>query len=263
MFVPILAYHNIGDQFEWGINVVSPRLFERQVGFLAENGYSTIRLDQYLAGEIAVEKPVIITFDDAYQQVFDLAYPILQHAGFSATIFVVADYVGMKNTWDINLGGKCAYHMDWPEIQVLADSGWEIGSHTSTHPDLVGLSDEKLADELHCSKQVLEQHIHCPIHILSYPFNRCNTRVVKAVQAAYYKGACCLAEKMFIDSNYNHYTIPRRGVYAIDELLWFKRKLHNDAVGKLDDLRQIIISTCAVGSVWYNRLKKIKKSIAN
>ncbi|MBN2011050.1 polysaccharide deacetylase family protein [candidate division KSB1 bacterium] len=263
MFVPILAYHNIGFQFEWGINVVSPRLFEKHIKYLATDGYQSIRIEQYISGDIQKQKPVIITFDDAYQQVFEYAYPVLDEYGFTASIFVVTDYVGKKNTWDINLGGKSAYHMGWGEIKELASKGWEIGSHTSTHPDLVALSDEALALELSQSRQELQARFGTQIHVMSYPFNRCNTRVVKAVQSAGYSGACCLAGKLLISSAYRHFTIPRRGVYAIDDIGWFKHKLKNHVIGKLDDFRQKIISTCAVGSVYYKRMKKLKKSIAN
>ena len=60
MFVPILAYHNVSDKFEWGINAVSPRLFEKQMAYLSENGFTPQRMDEYLEGQASASKPVII-----------------------------------------------------------------------------------------------------------------------------------------------------------------------------------------------------------
>ncbi len=263
MHVPILAYHNVSQQFEWGINIVSPSLFERQIRYLAEDGYQSITFRDYVSGAHTAARPVVITFDDAYRDIYHYAWPILRSYRFTATVFVVTDFVGKKNTWDINLGGRYAYHMDWQEIRQLAVAGWEIGAHTATHADLVGLNDTSLAEELRRSKQTLEQQVGQTIVTMSYPYNRFNRRVVRAVQQAGYHGACCLSSRIFLRNDYTRLTIPRRGVYAIDFLPWFKVKLMNNPAARLDDIRQKIICACSVGSVYYNQLKKLKKSIAN
>ena len=44
MNIPILAYHNIENIFEWGINSVSPQVFEKQIRFLAYSDFKTVSL---------------------------------------------------------------------------------------------------------------------------------------------------------------------------------------------------------------------------
>jgi len=262
MNIPILAYHKIDTQFEWGINTVSPRLFERQIRFLAENGYQTISLEDYLFNQKKVARPIVITFDDAYQSVYRFGYPILKKYGFTATIFVIADYIGKENGWDVQLNGTIDKHLSWDEIRFLIDAGWEIGSHSSTHPDLTRLAHADLWYELAASRQQLEQNLHLAIKFISYPFNRVNDHVMQQAIDAGYEGGCCLADKHIGTEKYIPFAIPRIGVYSIDTLFWFKQRLTSNLVYTLDRLRLKAICFCANGSIYYKRIKKDKKNIA-
>lgn len=254
MTVPILAYHNISNDFQWGINNVSPRLFEKQVKYLADNDYSTISLNQYIENDFNVKKPVIITFDDAYQSIVEYAFPIMERYGFKATVFVVSDYIGKKNSWDVNLGGVYTWHLNLDNIKKLVTSGWEIGSHTVTHPDLQDLHSKALSFELAYSKFKLESLLGIDIHFISYPFNRYSSTVLDMAAQTNYKGGCCLAQKTYIPEKYFRYMIPRSGVYAIDHMSLFKLKFRNHTFSRIDHFRQKVISTCATGSVIYKRL---------
>lgn len=71
-------------------------------------------------------------------------------------------------------------------LQSLSSRGWEIGSHTRTHPNLTELSDSQINAELRDSKERLEAITHTKVTSLSYPFNAQNTRI-KAIAARYYK----------------------------------------------------------------------------
>jgi peptidoglycan/xylan/chitin deacetylase (PgdA/CDA1 family) len=253
---PILAYHNINRDFEWGINTVSPKTFEKQISYLAENGYRTIKLSEYINDQIIPDKPMIITFDDAYKSIHKYAFPILKQYNYTATLFVITEYVGKKNLWDNNLGGKTQEHLSWSDIEYLSSAGWEIGSHTATHPDLTRLIYDDCYDELASSKKRLERQLGIRTAFLSYPFNRYNQSVIEIARMAGYRGGCCLAPDRRIPDEDADFVISRRGVYSIDRFLGIRSKLSNGTLGKIEDARQRVISAFSKGTIYYKQVKK-------
>lgn len=256
MYVPILVYHKVNNRFEWGINTVSVRQFEKQIRFLSDNHYYSISLKQYLNSEFDIDKkqqPIIITFDDADESVYHNAFPILQDNGFTATLFVISNYVGRLNSWDANLGGIYSRHLSWEQIIELANSGWEIGSHTANHRDLTGLPTDDVIAELHSSRELIEKNIERQIQFLAYPFGRVDDRIVSLAQQVGYQGGCALSLNKNMTSAPQAFSIERHGVYAIDSIKWFKRKLSNS---KLEQFKQRIISFAARGTVLCQRYKK-------
>ena len=254
MNVPILAYHNIDKRSEWGINTVSPSLFEKQIRFLAEEGYRTISLFDHIAGAVD-DKSIIITFDDAYEGVLSHAFPVLERYGMSATIFVISDYVGSENLWDNNLGGRTFRHLSWSGLERLVEAGWEIGSHTATHRDLLGLAHSDLRDELVRSREVLEGRLGIHVQFISYPFNRVDATVIRMAEFAGYKGGCSMTNRRRLSREFANYVIARRGVYAIDLLPIFRQKIVMRGVSRIFDLSQRVISACSMGSILYRRLQ--------
>ena len=77
-----------------------------------------------------------ISSDDAYQSAYIHAYQILKEINTPATIYVINDYVGKDNLWDMNVGNIIFQHISWEELQELADHGRELESHTHSHGDL-------------------------------------------------------------------------------------------------------------------------------
>ncbi|MFQ5770933.1 MAG: polysaccharide deacetylase family protein, partial [bacterium] len=102
MFVPILAYHKIQNNFDLSLNHITPGQFEKQIKYLYLNGFTTISISEYIKNKSFDDKKVIITFDDGYVSVFEHALPILSKYKFTATIFVISKYVGDWNKWDYN-----------------------------------------------------------------------------------------------------------------------------------------------------------------
>ena len=110
--------------------------------------------------------------------VYSLGLPELERLGATGTVFVISDLVGKK-------------YLDQPVmsarmLQSLSSRGWEIGSHTRTHPNLTELSDSQINAELLDSKERLEAITQTKVISLSYPFNAQNNRI-KAIAARYYK----------------------------------------------------------------------------
>ena len=92
--VPVLMYHAVGDDC-WGEEhlFVRPAELEQQLQYLSENGYETIFFED-LAHLERYEKPVILTFDDGYDDNYTLLLPLLQKYHMKATIFMIAGDIG-------------------------------------------------------------------------------------------------------------------------------------------------------------------------
>ena len=260
MFVPILAYHKIQDKFDFSITRIAPQEFEKQIRFLASCGYSSTSVIDFLKGKRRNEKHVIITFDDAYECIFEYALPVLSRYNFTATIFIVSDFVGHWNEWDYNFFKIKSKHCDWAQLRILATEGWEIGSHTATHRNLSSLCDQQIWDELMKSKNTLEDEICTPVKVISYPFGRFNPRVLNLVKKAGYKGGCTLGYSADT-GEFQPYTLSRRGVYLREPFNLFKVKLNNNALSHYDDLKQQFITFCSQGSILLRYLQSHKISL--
>lgn len=153
----VLNYHKVTNDFEWGITRVTCKQFESHCKFFAENGYKSLTFSEFCEFGNTNEKYFAITFDDAYKNVYENAFPILKKFGFKATVFVITDFIGEKNLWDVNLGWKVFPHLNEQEIIELSESGWEIGSHTKSHKALIYLKEEQIKLELGESKNILER----------------------------------------------------------------------------------------------------------
>jgi peptidoglycan/xylan/chitin deacetylase (PgdA/CDA1 family) len=177
--IPVLLYHNILD-YGCDITAVSKTQFEEHLKALKKTGFTTITLTdaykRYLEGQ-SVDKLVLIQFDDAYTDTLEIAAPLLKHYGFVASTFIIVDYIGKPNFWDHRVDRKLS-HMSISDIKKWLAHGFEIGSHTMSHQNLIKLSRKELHIELVRSKLILEKMFHKRVKFLSYPYGAFN-EVVK------------------------------------------------------------------------------------
>jgi peptidoglycan/xylan/chitin deacetylase (PgdA/CDA1 family) len=206
--VPILLYHHIETLSEdagsdWYNTTVTPEAFEKQMAYLAYNGYHPVKFTDLLAaleGRKALPtKPVVITFDDGWIDCYDSAFPVLQKYHMIATFFIIAGSVGSIPADQV---------MSWGEIEEMSKAGMEIGSHTMTHPYLTKLEPDMLASELEDSKALLEKHVAGPVEVLAYPFGLYDDNVVAQTEAAGYRAAVTIEEGLF-DTSDNLLEMPR------------------------------------------------------
>lgn len=233
-------------RFDLSVTRVTPGQFERQIGRALDLGYSFQPLSRALQGETPEEKSLVLTFDDAYDSVHRHAFSLLQRLGISATVFVVAGYVGRLDTWDVNFANICFRHMDWGQLKELADAGWEIGSHTMTHRDLTRLTSEDLKREISESKVLLESKLAKSVEIVSYPFGNTNSAVVEAcLRVGYRHGVVMGRRYAMVDGGM---AIQRLGVYLFDTPWLFQQKILAKNL-KIFNFIQRFIDFCSDGTV--------------
>jgi peptidoglycan/xylan/chitin deacetylase (PgdA/CDA1 family) len=187
----VLGYHAISAQWPCTL-AVSPHALEQQLERVVRRGYRGVTLTE-LATVRQADRVVVVTFDDAYRSVLELAFPILERLGLPGTVFAPTDHMdGRPMSWPGIDGWLHTEHRaeltgcTWDELSVLARAGWEIGSHTCTHARLPTLADDALADELGRSRQECEQRLGTPCLTIAYPYGASDARVATAARAAGY-----------------------------------------------------------------------------
>jgi peptidoglycan/xylan/chitin deacetylase (PgdA/CDA1 family) len=192
--LPVLTYHAVTDSPS--PIAVSPGLFRRHVRDLRRAGYSSITFAEAIqvldAGLEDDERRVCFTFDDAYTSVLENAAPVLEEAGFTATIFVPTGHVGDANRWDAAAPPREWPILSWPELRELSSRGFEMGSHTCTHPHLPTLDGRALSDELTRSRAEIEERLGGEVRTFCYPFGHHDERTRAAVRDCGYAGACTI-----------------------------------------------------------------------
>lgn len=252
--VPILMYHSISDRQENGrhpyyCTVTSPQMFAEQMAYLHAAGYSTMRVgevEDFLRAPQPGRRPVVITFDDGFEDVYTHAAPILNQFGFTAVVYLPTAYIGTANREF--LGAPC---LTWPQIRELQARGIEFGSHTVTHPQLKSdkIKDEDVRYEIRCSKDTIEQALGHPVTSFAYPYafpetDRAFTRRLREIldAAGYDNGVCTMIG-----------TADRRG----DR--YFRKRI---PVNGCDDTR-LLQAKLDGGYDWLHSVQFVSKLISN
>ena len=190
--LPVLMYHHIGPRraHTYYELTIEPNQFAQQVKWLSRNGYKGICASDWLNwkhfGIPLPEKPVLLTFDDAYADTFEFALPVLIEHSFSATVFVVSALVGKMDAWNEGKVSKSVLKLATrDQIQAWALSGIEIGGHSRTHPDLTKLNDQQLRDEIVEGKEELGRIVGTEPVSFAYPYGKCNTESEQMVRCSY------------------------------------------------------------------------------
>jgi peptidoglycan/xylan/chitin deacetylase (PgdA/CDA1 family) len=231
MNIPILMYHNIqNNKLPVTDLSVSLRSFVKQMTWMSKRGYHSISLEQLakaLRGEIKLPpKKVVITFDDAYQSVWQLAKPVLDQLNYTATVFVVPKALGQYNIWDKDKPTPIWPCLEQSHCQQLLDQGWEIGAHGLHHHALTGLDHEQATEEIAGSKTVLEEMFHTKIKSFCYPFGAWNQPVRDLVKQAGFETACAISPGTGTVTE-DPWALRRIYVKGKDHLVDFQRKVSN------------------------------------
>lgn len=183
----ILQYHHVAERTPPATSV-SPALFEQQMQFLKDNGFSVWPLSRLVreleAGRPVPDGVVVITFDDAYDNILTTAAPILQRLGFPFTMFVATSFVDHQQRG----------YMSWAQLQTLKTLGGELANHTHTHPHMLRRRQgenrdqwlARLRDEIQAAQQRLLLQTGDFPRLFAYPYGEADEEVIALVKSLGY-----------------------------------------------------------------------------
>jgi peptidoglycan/xylan/chitin deacetylase (PgdA/CDA1 family) len=180
---------------------LDPAIFAAQLDFLRAKGYRSgtrADLEALGAGRRLAGRRAFFTFDDGFLDTYEVAAPMLAERGFAGFVFVLPRHLddGAPLAWpevagEVRRQPEVMRSMTWAMAEELAAAGWEVGSHTLSHPRLTGLGDEQLRHELEESRRLVAARLgRCDT--LAYPFGAWDERVERATAAAGYEFAFTL-----------------------------------------------------------------------
>ncbi|MDX6609634.1 MAG: hypothetical protein QOF85_1559 [Solirubrobacterales bacterium] len=216
----VLCYHAVSDTWPSPAAISAARL-QAQLAYLLRRGYRPLTLSAAL-DESAPRKAMAVTFDDAYASILRAGLPVLERLGIPATVFVPTDAAGEAGlmTWSELAPWAGGEHedelrcMSWEQLRELARHGWEVGSHTCSHPHLTKVGTERMATELRLSRAACEEELQRPCTTLAYPFGSYDATVTGAVAAAGYSAAVTLDERIVEPlRGRGPLEVPREAVY--------------------------------------------------
>jgi peptidoglycan/xylan/chitin deacetylase (PgdA/CDA1 family) len=189
--VPILMYHKIappppGARLK-GL-YVRPERFAQQLDELAGAGFVTCHPG--VPSGAGWKQQVALTFDDGFRNVWEHALAPLAAHRFTAIQFLVVNFIGRWNQWDIRDGEVREPLMDAAQVREWIRAGNRIGSHSLSHPDLTRLSMRDAREEIMTSKKKLEDLFGVGVEDFCYPYGNWNETLREVVLEAGYRTAC-------------------------------------------------------------------------
>ena len=234
----ILAFHDASDD-SGDLFAVTKRHFGDYLSLLRDEGYVTIRARDLLSGWPGVwrrERVVLLTFDDGYVAQRDIVADMLERHGMTATFFVISSFLRSERTRSM-FAGKERTFLSGGDLRQMDLAGFEIGSHTHTHPLCGTLSETQVEQEFVVSKHMIEQELRHSITGFAYPYGRqcAFSRMTRTVlQRNRYQTAFTL-EGIRLGPTCDLLRLPRTSVDRLDTTATFRRKLegHYDMIGNV------------------------------
>jgi peptidoglycan/xylan/chitin deacetylase (PgdA/CDA1 family) len=226
--LPVLMYHRLGEANQSDPSLfISQSSFSRQLLWLNEQGYETLSIDRALdlwTRGRAPKHSILITFDDAFADTLSVAARALTQAGMRATVFAPAGLLGQEVELRSPSSGSNAVSQgriaSEQELKAWAEKGFDVGSHSLSHPDLTEVSPVRVLDEAQDSKLRLEEILERPIEDFCYPYTHHNSSCRRLVQRSGYRSAFAGEPPM-----HDLYAIPRMMIYPHDSMARFRRKV--------------------------------------
>lgn len=227
--VLVLCYHAVSPTWQAALSV-PPEALETQLTTLVRAGWHGTTFSEAVTAPPS-RRTLVISFDDAFRSVSEQAYPILSRLGLPATVFAPTAFISNDRqqlawpgieTWADTPHRSELDAMSWEDLRHLASHGWEIGSHTRTHPRLTRLGDEALRIELERSREECTTNLGTPCQTLAYPYGDVDLRVARAAAAAGYTAAAALSSSLRRNGLHRW---PRVGIYHADQMWRFRLKV--------------------------------------
>jgi len=206
--VPVFVYHHIGinpQSYDDKIGNVTPEMFREQMSYLAQKEYKVLDMKAFYdlleKGTNPIQKSVLLTFDDGYQDFYDNAFPILKEFGFKATLFIPVDKKELSDS----------------ELLEMSNYGIDIQGHTMSHASLSrSRSTQTLNYELNTAKQRITEITDKETFAFAYPYCGYNATNLNYLKSTEYKLSfqCGDTKGTSIDHTFaNRYELYRSWAY--------------------------------------------------
>lgn len=235
-------YHHVNPH-KGDMVTVDPEVFEKQMEFLHNSGYRTLKADElavFAKGDLVLEeKAVLVTFDDGWLDNYIYAFPVLKKYNINAVIFIVTDRTESASADSSQSPSSVPDHeeskaliahgkagqvvLKWEHVREMMESGLvEFYSHTQSHRKCNSLSEDELAEELSISKKIMEERLEKQCPYLCWPYGKYNGTAVKVAKEAGYS-------MLFT----THHGVVKKGsdlfeikrIVIKDKVAWFKNRM--------------------------------------
>jgi len=212
----VLIYHRFGEEDLPTTNIAADR-FEEQLAFLRDNGYRVLALRdlaaRLLQGEPLPDRSVVITIDDGYRSVYEVAWPLLRKYGFPFTVFVYVEATDQ---------GRRGY-MNWNQIRELRDAGVDFQNHGYGHLHMAerrpGMTDQAyrawIRADLAVSTRILSQQLGQRPEFFAVPYGEYNQAVIDEARLFGYR-AILMQDPGSVGADTDPLAIPREAILGED-----------------------------------------------
>ena len=244
--VLILCYHAIADLSadpvlaEYGI---ARHVFVGHLDDLQARGFAFIGPDELvgmLDGKAAPpRKAVLLTFDDCYEDLVEIARDVLDPRGIRAIAFAVTGMPSGTNEWDQRIGAGRLRILAADGLQDLQRHGVEIGCHSRSHRPLQSTDEPWLASETAGAADDLVRLGLPRPRFFAYPHAVYDDRSRNAARAARFEAAFG-AEPRRVAATSDRYALPRVMMFAQDSGWRFRLKTSAPALSALTRMNVVL-----------------------
>ena len=163
--VPVFMYHHVSNKptynlLDYSLTVTTTE-FNAQLNWLQARGYHSINMtelfDALYFGKALPAHPMILSFDDGYEDMYTDAVPALLAHHYRGVFYIITGMIGGR-------------YMTWSQVRALDEYGMQIASHTVHHinigqPPAYTTTRKELLD----SKNSLQSQLGEPVQFFCYP----------------------------------------------------------------------------------------------
>ncbi|MBN1970602.1 MAG: polysaccharide deacetylase family protein [Candidatus Delongbacteria bacterium] len=248
----ILTYHKVGVNFDSSLCFVDSYRFKRDMEL-----FLSLKYNLNTVSDNCSSNDLSIIFDDGYENVYKFKDYFIEK-NIRTTIFIITDFIGKLDNWDVSLSGIKHRHLTKDMIKNLSLDRHEIGSHSCSHKDLTLLSSSALNHELLKSREVLEDIIGKKVKSISVPFGRINSRVIDVAKEIGYENIVYLGQNKKLPHSYRS-----KQVYLFDNETILKAKLGLNRWSSIEDFRLNAINFFNRGTLLAVKLSKMMDYFKN
>jgi peptidoglycan/xylan/chitin deacetylase (PgdA/CDA1 family) len=166
----VLAYHKVGEPPVGASSIwfyTSESTFTAQLSVLYDEGWAVPDLPTFIRGlrppNARPDRTVLLTFDDSYRSMAEMAEDVLEKFGSPGVVFVPTDLIRKTNSFD------------WSDLWALEEPGILVESHGASHRKFSELNAAERREELVRSKRLLEAKLGCRVSAFAFPYGDSGT----------------------------------------------------------------------------------------